>query len=77
MAMPNTDLRRFDLTDPGRGPWHVVQDVKNRSMNAKNKRSRFSHPVYYGTRTQRTEAQAETQAIALCALLNFLKAKRP
>ncbi|MDB4912745.1 MAG: hypothetical protein JWM95_389 [Gemmatimonadetes bacterium] len=75
--MTNTDLRRFDLTDPGRGPWYVVQNVKNRSMDVKNRKTRYSHPVFYGTRTKRTEDDATTQAIALCALLNFLKAKRP
>jgi hypothetical protein len=33
--------------------------------------------VYYGTRTERTQEDAEIQAMALCAVLNALKAKRP
>lgn len=74
--MPNTDLRRFDLTDPGRGPWKTDIDIANRAVNARNTKTRFIHPVYYGTRTNRTIEDAETQATALCAVLNFLKAKR-
>jgi hypothetical protein len=71
------ELRRLNCTIPGRGPWHVVPDIRNRSVNVRNRRSGFVHRVYYGTRTKRTEEDAETQAIALCAVLNLLKAKRP
>ena len=75
--MPTFDLRRLDCSTPGRGPWRVVPDIRNRSINVRHARSRFIHRVYYGTRTERTQEQAETQATALCAVLNALKAKRP
>jgi hypothetical protein len=71
------DLRRLDCTDPGRGPWKVVPDIANRSINLRHRKSGYIHRVYYGTRTERTQEDAETQATAMCALLNALKAKRP
>lgn len=55
----------------------MVSDVANRSINVRHRRSGFVHHVYYGTRTKRTQEDAETQAIAMCAVLNLLKAKRP
>jgi len=76
--MPATvDLSRLDCTNPGRGPWKVVPDVRSRSINVRHQRSRFIHRVYYGTRTERTQEEAEIQATALCAVLNALKSKRP
>ena len=75
--MPQVELRRLDCTNPGRGPWRVVPDVANRSINIRHQRSRYIHRVYYGTRTDRTQEDAEIQAVALCAVLNALKAKRP
>jgi hypothetical protein len=75
--MAPVNLRRFDCTDPGRGPWKVIPDLRNRAMLAKHSKSGFAHKVYYGTRTKRTEEDAQIQATALCALLNALKAKRP
>jgi hypothetical protein len=74
---PVADLRRLDCTDPGKGPWRVVPDVANRSINLRHSRSGYIHRVYYGTRTKRTMEDAEAQAIAMCAVLNLLKAKRP
>jgi hypothetical protein len=71
------ELRRLDCTNPGRGPWKVVPDIRNRSINVRHQRSRYIHRVYYGTRTNRTQEEAEAQAVALCAILNLLKAKRP
>ena len=71
------DLRRLDCSVPGRGPWRVIPDIANRSINIRHSRSHFVHKVYYGTRTERTEEDAERQATALCAVLNALKAKRP
>ena len=71
------DLRRVDCTSPGRGPWRVVPDIPNRSINVRHQKSRYIHKVYYGTRTDRTQEDAEVQAMALCAILNLLKAKRP
>ena len=71
------ELRRLDCTTPGRGPWRVVPDIRNRSINVRHQRSRYIHRVYYGTRTERTQEEAEAQATALCAVLNILKAKRP
>jgi hypothetical protein len=70
-------LSRLDCTAPGKGAWHVVPDLANRSVNVRNRRSKFIHRVYYGTRTERTLDDAERQAVALCAVLNTLKAKRP
>ena len=55
----------------------MVPDIRNRSINIRHVRSRFIHRVYYGTRTERTQEEAETQATALCAVLNALKSKRP
>ena len=75
--MAEIDLRRVDCTNPGKGPWKVGQDVSNRAVLVKNTRSGFSHKVYYGTRTTRTQDDAEQQATAMCAILNLLKAKRP
>ena len=75
--MPDIDLRRVDCTNPGKGPWKVAQDVSNRAVLVKNSKSGFSHKVYYGTRTKRTQDDAEMQATAMCAILNLLKAKRP
>jgi hypothetical protein len=75
--MPPVELRRLDCTNPGRGPWKVVPDIRNRSINVRHQRSRYIHRVYYGTRTDRTQEEAEAQATALCAILNLLKAKRP
>lgn len=71
------ELRRLNCTDPGRGPWRVRLDARNRAVNIQHRRSRFIHRVYYGTRTGRTEADAVVQATALCAVLNAVKAKRP
>jgi hypothetical protein len=71
------DLSQLDCTNPGKGPWQVVDDVTNRSVNLRHRTTRFVHRVYYGTRTQRTQDQATQQATALAALLNVLKAKRP
>ncbi|MEP6731113.1 MAG: hypothetical protein ABJE10_10770 [bacterium] len=75
--MPELDLRRLDVSIPGRGPWKTVPDIRNRAVLVKNSKSGYSHKVYYGTRTKRTQEDAEIQATALCALLNALKAKRP
>lgn len=75
--MTEIDLRRLDCTNPGRGPWKMVPDIKNRAVLVRNSRSGYSHKVYYGTRTKRTQEDAEVQATGLCALLNALKAKRP
>jgi len=55
----------------------VVPDIANRSINVRHSKSRYIHRVYYGTRTERTQEDAEAQAMALCAVLNALKAKRP
>ncbi|MES2177877.1 MAG: hypothetical protein V4550_08405 [Gemmatimonadota bacterium] len=78
MALPPApDLKKLDCTNPGRGPWRVIPDIANRSINIRHQRSHFVHKVYYGTRTERTEEDAERQAVALCAVLNALKAKRP
>ena len=71
------ELRRLNCTVPAKGPWSVVSGVANRSVNVRNRRSGYVHRVYYGTRTKRTQEDAETQAIAMCAVLNLLKAKRP
>jgi hypothetical protein len=49
----------------------------HRSVNIRHNRSGYVHRVYYGTRTKRTQEDAEVQATAMCALLNALKAKRP
>ena len=75
--MSSIDLRRLDCSVPGKGPWKVVPDLSNRAVLVKNARSGFAHRVYFGTRTERTEDGAVTQATALCAVLNALKAKRP
>ena len=75
--MAAINLRRFDCTAPGRGPWKVIPDLKNRAVIVRHSKSRFAHKVYYGTRTQRTEEDAQIQATAICALLNALKSKRP
>jgi hypothetical protein len=77
MVMPPIDLTRFDCTDPGKGPWKVVPNLPKRSVDIRHARNGFVHHVFYGTRTERTEEQAEVQATALCALLNHFKAKRP
>ena len=74
--MTQIDLRRLNCTLPGRGPWKVFPDISNRAILVKNTRSNFSHKVYFGTRTERTQEDAEIQATALCAVLNALKAKR-
>ncbi len=74
---PVLDLSCLDCTDPGRGPWQMVPDLANRSIKVRHKRSGYVHRVYYGTRTDRTQEDAEQQAVALCAILNALKAKRP
>ena len=70
------NLKRLDCTDPGRGPWKMFPNTSDRSVLVKNTKSGFSHKVYYGTRTKRTQEDAEAQATALCALMNALKAKR-
>lgn len=44
-----------------RGPWRVVLGIVNRSVNVQHRISRFSHHVYYGRRTGRTQEAAETQ----------------
>jgi hypothetical protein len=75
--MSQVNLRRLNCTDAGKGPWHSVPDLSNRAIKVQNRRSHFIHYVYYGTRTKRTQEDAETQAIALCAILNAVKAKRP
>ncbi len=78
--MPSTtaaNLKRLDCTVPGRGQWRVVPDIAKRSINIQHRVSRFIHRVYYGTRTERTQEDAEVQATALCAVLNATKAKRP
>ena len=75
--MPEVNLKRLDCTNPGKGPWKVVADLSNRAVLVKNGRSGYSHKVYYGTRTKRTLEDAEVQAVAMCAILNALKAKRP
>ena len=75
--MPEIDpLRRLDCTTTGRGPWKMGLDVKSRAVLVHNSQSGFRHKVYYGTRTERTQEDAEIQAIALCAVLNVCKAKR-
>lgn len=77
--MPPLDLKqlkRLDCTVVGRGPWKVVPDISNRAILVKNSKSGFGHKVYFGTRTERTQEDAEIQATALCAILNLLKAKR-
>ena len=61
---PTVELSRLDVTNPGRGPWKVVPDVRSRSINVRHQRSRFIHRVYYGTRTERTQEEAEIQATA-------------
>ncbi len=75
--MPPVALHRLDCTVIGRGPWQIVSDLAHRSINVQHRRSKYVHRVYYGTRTERSEEDAERQAIALCAVLNALKAKRP
>jgi hypothetical protein len=75
--MATVDLRRFDCTNPGRGPWKVVPDLGNRSINLRHATNGYVHRIYYGTRTQRTQEDAEAQATAMCAVLNAFKAKRP
>jgi hypothetical protein len=77
MNMSPVELRRLNCTVPGRGPWQVVPDIANRSINVRHRKSCYIHRVYYGTRTERTQEDAEIQAMALCAVLNALKAKRP
>lgn len=74
--MPQT-LKCLDATKPGTGPWRVVPDIARRGVRIKNTRSGYSHTIFYGTRTKRTLEEAEVQAIAMCAVLNLLKAKRP
>jgi hypothetical protein len=55
----------------------VVPDLGNRSINLQHRTSAYIHRIYYGTRTERTQEDAEIQATAMAALLNALKAKRP
>ena len=57
--MTPLDLRRLDCTAPGRGPWQVVPDIANRSINLRHRKSRYIHRVYYGTRTDRTQEDAK------------------
>lgn len=75
--MTPVNLRRLDCTTAGNGPWQTVPDVPNRAIKIQHKQNRFTHLVYYGTRAQRTQEGAETQAVALGAILNAVKAKRP
>ncbi len=75
--MPEVNLRRLNCTVPGKGPWHTVPDLSDRSILIRHRRSKYTHRVYYGTRTGRTQEDAERQAMALCAVLNAFKAKRP
>jgi hypothetical protein len=75
--MAPASLNRLNCTVAGKGPWLVVPDLARRSINVLHRRSKYVHRVYYGTRTERTQEDAETQAVALCAILNALKAKRP
>lgn len=74
--MTTVKLDKLDCTNIGKGPWKTVPDLANRAVLVRNSKSGFSHKVYYGTRTERTEEDAERQAVALCAVLNALKAKR-
>ena len=75
--MTTLDLRRLDCTAPGRGPWRIIADARDRSIKVQHSRNRFIHRVYYGTRTGRTQDDALIQATALCAVLNAVRAKRP
>lgn len=76
--MTDVNLKRLDCTVPGRGPWKVIGlNIRARAVVLKNTKSGSAHKVYYGTRTERTEEDATRQAIALCAVLNAVKAKRP
>jgi hypothetical protein len=69
-------LRRLDATDPGRGAWRVLPRPERRSFVIEHRRTRSRMTVFYGTRTERTLEDAEAHAIAMCAVLNALKAKR-
>jgi hypothetical protein len=75
-AVRPSDLRRVNCTEPGRGPWRLVFRPERRCYQLRHRRTRSTHTIYYGTRTERTREDAEQYAIALCALLNALKAKR-
>jgi hypothetical protein len=45
-------------------------------VRVRHARTRSTHTIFYGTRTERTREDAEEYATALCAVLNALKAKR-
>jgi hypothetical protein len=75
LKLRNTTLRRLDCTEPRRGPWITDLNVKQRAYILKNRKSAQQHKVYYGTRTGRTQEDAEAQAVAMCAVLNVLKSK--
>ena len=70
------DLRRVDCTEPGRGAWRVFPRPERRCFLIEHRRTRSRLTVYYGTRTERTRKSAEEHAVAVCAVLNALKAKR-
>lgn len=75
-AVPASDLRRVDCTEPGRGAWRVIARPERRCYDVRHQRTASKHTIFYGTRTERTREDAEQYATALCALLNVLKEKR-
>jgi hypothetical protein len=71
-----SELRRVDCTEPGRGQWRVLPRPKRRCFLVEHRRTRSRLTVFYGTRTERTLEDAEVHAVAMCAVLNALVAKR-
>jgi hypothetical protein len=71
-----SELRRVNLTEPGKGAWRVLYEPIKRRYRIRHSRTGSSCVVYYGTRTERTMEAAEVHAVAIAATLNALKAKR-
>ena len=69
-------IQRVNCAEPGRGAWKVLVEQTRRRIRVRNSRTKADYVVYYGTRTERTQEQAELHATAMCAVLNALKAKR-
>ena len=49
---------------------------EERCYQVRHLRTRSTHTIFYGTRTERHREVAEEHATALCAVLNALGAKR-
>ena len=69
-------LGALNCLEPGRGSWKVLVEPESRRVRVRHARTRSAHTIFYGTRTERTNEDAETYATALCALLNALKERR-